>query len=30
MVKTPPFNAGDVGLMPGLGAKIPLASWSKA
>ena len=29
MVKTSPSNAGDVGLIPGQGAKIPHASWPK-
>ena len=29
MVKTLTFNAGSVGSVPGLGAKIPHASWSK-
>ena len=29
MVKTLPSNAGGVGSIPGLGAKIPLASWPK-
>ena len=27
VVKTPPFNAASVGLMPSRGAKIPCASW---
>ena len=26
VVKNPPFNAGDVGLIPGWGAKIPHAT----
>ena len=29
MIKTLPSNAGDVGLIPGQGAKIPHASWPK-
>ena len=29
VVKTPPFNAGCVDLIPGLGAKIPHALWPK-
>ena len=29
VVKTSPFNAGDAGLIPGQGAKIPHASWRK-
>ena len=29
MVKTLPYNAGDVGSIPGLGAKIPHASQPK-
>ena len=29
MVKTLPYNAGDVGLIPGQGANIPHASGSK-
>ena len=29
MVKTLPSNAGSVGSIPGLGAKIPRASWPK-
>ena len=28
-VKTSPSSAGDAGLIPGQGAKIPHASWSK-
>ena len=27
VVKTSPSNAGGAGLIPGLGAKIPYASW---
>ena len=29
MVKTSPSNAGGVGSIPGVGAKIPPASWPK-
>ena len=29
VVKTSPSSAGGVGLIPGWGAKIPHASWSK-
>ena len=29
VVKTSPSNAGSVGSIPGLGAKIPHASWPK-
>ena len=29
MVKTSPSNVGDMGLIPGWGAKIPHASWPK-
>ena len=29
MVKTRLYNAEDVGLIPGQGAKIPYASWAK-
>ena len=29
VVKTSPSNAGDAGLIPGWGAKIPHASWPK-
>ena len=29
VVKASPSNAGGVGLIPGQGAKIPHASWSK-
>lgn len=29
MVEILPFNAGSVGSIPGLGAKIPHASWPK-
>ena len=29
MVKTSPSNAGDTGLIPGRGAKIPHALWPK-
>ena len=29
VIKTSPSNAGGVGLIPGLAAKIPLAAWPK-